>query len=683
MPDNPLLAAWSGPFEVPPFDAIAPEHFPPAFERAMAEHRAALARVAADPAPPSFDNTIAAMERSGRTLARVDNVFSLLAGADADEAIMAIEREVAPQLAAHRNAIFTDAGLFRRVDELHMRHVDLGLTAAQQRVLERYHLAFRRAGAGLDEPGKQRLAEIVQRLAALGAAFGQNVLTDEQGYALPLAPEDLAGLPEFVRASAKRAAEERGVAGAHVVTLGRSHVEPFLQFSARRDLREKLFAAWIARGDGGAHDNNGLIAEMVALRAEQARLLGYSSFADYVLADAMAKTPDGARGLLETVWAAARPRALAEREALQAIVHQEGGNFRLAPWDWRYYAEKLRKARHDLDEADLKPYLALDNIIAAAFHTAERLFDLTFAPRADVPVWRPEVRVWEVRNAGTYVGLFFGDYFTRPTKRSGAWMTTLRDREKLTGDVRPLVINVMNFAKAGDGEPTLLSFEDARTLFHEFGHALHALLSDVTYPMIAGTNVSGDFVELPSQLYEHWLATREILQRFARHHRTGEPMPEALIARLIASRSFNQGFMTSEYLASAFVDLDFHDGRTAADAGAVEATTRARMAMPDEIVLRHRPPHFQHVFAGEGGYAAGYYSYLWSEVLDADAFAAFEAAGNVFDPALARRLHDYVYAAGNSRDPAEAYRAFRGALPGPQALLRKRGLLDEQQSGTT
>jgi peptidyl-dipeptidase Dcp len=682
MPDNPLLAAWVGPDEVPPFGRIAPEHFRPAFERAMADQRAALARVAADQAAPSFDNTVAAIERSGRTLARIDNVFSLLAGADADTAIMAIEREVAPLIAAHRNAIFTDSGLFRRIDELHAHRADLALTAEQQRVLERYHLAFRRAGAGLDEGGKRRLAEIVQRLAALGAAFGQNVLADEQGYALALAPNDLAGLPEFVRAAAKSAAEERGDAGGHAVTLGRSHVEPFLQFSARRDLREKLFAAWIARGDGGAHDNNGLIAEMVALRAEQARLLGYASFADYVLADTMAGSRDAARGLLDAVWAAARPRALAERDALQAIVHAEGGNFRLAPWDWRYYAEKLRKARHDLDEADLKPYLALDNIIAAAFHTAERLFGLTFVPRTDVPVWRPEVRVWEVRGPSGYVGLFFGDYFSRPTKRSGAWMMTLRDREKLTGDVRPLVINVMNFAQAAEGEPALLSFEDARTLFHEFGHALHALLSDVTYPMIAGTNVPGDFVELPSQLYEHWLARPEILRRFALHHRTGAPMPEHLMARLIAARSFNQGFMTTEYLGSAFVDLDFHDGRTEADAGAVEAATRATIAMPDEIVLRHRPPHFQHVFAGEGGYAAGYYSYLWSEVLDADAFAAFEETGDVFDPALARRLRDYVYAAGNSRDPAAAYRAFRGALPGPQALLRKRGLLNDPQAGT-
>jgi len=683
MSENPLLAPWIGAYEVPPFGDISPAHFRDAFARAMEEQRAALAPVAADPAPASFDNTVAAMERSGRALARIESVFSLLAGADADDAIMAIEREVAPRLAAHRNAVFTDAALFRRFDELRARRAGLGLTAEQGRVLERYHLTFRRAGAGLDEHGKRRLAEIAQRLAALGTAFGQNVLADEQGYALALdEPEDLAGLPEFARAAARRAAEDRGRSG-HMVTLGRSSVEPFLQFSSRRDLREKLFAAWIARGDGGAHDNNGLIAEIVALRAEQARLLGYPSFADYVLADAMAKTPDAARGLLDAVWAAAQPRALAERDALQALVHAEGRNFRLAPWDWHYYAEKLRKARHDLDEADLKPYLALDNIIAAAFYTAQRLFGLTFTRRADVSAWRPEVRVWEVRGAdGGYVGLFFGDYFARPTKRSGAWMTTLRDQEKLTGDVRPLVVNVMNFSNAAEGEATLLGFDDARTLFHEFGHALHALLSDVTYPMIAGTNVPGDFVELPSQLYEHWLSRPEVLRRFALHHCTGEPMPEELMARLIASRSFNQGFMTTEYLGSAFVDLDFHDGRTAVDAGAVETGTRARIAMPDEIVMRHRPPHFQHVFAGEGSYAAGYYSYLWSEVLDADAFAAFEAAGDVFDPALARRLRDYVYAAGNSRDPAEAYRAFRGALPGPEALLRKRGLIEGEPSGT-
>jgi peptidyl-dipeptidase Dcp len=422
----------------------------------------------------------------------------------------------------------------------------------------------------------------------------------------------------------------------------------------------------------------------VRLRTEKAKLLGYPTWADYRLDDAMAKTPAAARALLTKVWAPARARALADRDAMQEMVRAEGGNFKLAAWDWRYYAEKLRQERCDLAEGEIEPYLRLDRMIEAAFETARRLFGITATPRHDVPVWHPDVRTWEIRAAdGRHLGLFFGDYFARPTKRSGAWMTTIRGQEKLTGDIRPLVVNVMNFNKAADGEPALLGFEDARTLFHEFGHALHALLSDVTYPLISGTSVPADFVELPSQLYEHWLARPEILRRFALHHRTGEPMPEALLARLVASRTFNQGFMTAEYLGSAFVDLDFHDGRAGegAGAGAVEAATRVRMAMPAEIVMRHRPPHFQHVFSGEGGYAAGYYSYLWSEVLDADAFGAFEAAGDVFDPAIARRLHDYVYAAGNSRDPAEAYRAFRGALPGPQALLKRRGLVEPERAG--
>ena len=677
-PDNPLLGVWTTPFEVPPFERIAAAHFRPAFGHAMAEQRHALARVAADTAAPSFDNTVAAMERSRAALARVEGVFFLLAGTDADDAVMAIEREMAPLLAAHDKAIFTDETLFRRLDQLNAGGAALDLTAEQRRVLERYHLAFRRAGAGLDADAKRRLTAIAERLAALGAAFGQNVLADEQAYVLELDADDLAGLPGFVRDAARRAAQERGLPGRHAVTLARSSVEPFLQFSQRRDLREKLFEAWVSRGDGGRMtDNKPLVAEMVALRAEQARLLGYASFAHYQLADAMARTPDAARGLLDQVWAAARGRALAERDALQGLIDAEGGNFRLAPWDWRYYAEKLRRARHDLDESDVKAYLQLDDMIEAAFYTANRLFGLTFIRRDDVRPYHPEVRVWEVRRDGRHLGLFFGDYFARASKRSGAWMTTLRDQHKLDGEVRPLVVNVMNFSKGGDGEPALLGFDDARTLFHEFGHALHALLSDVTYPMISGTNVAADFVELPSQLYEHWLDRPEILRRFARHHRTGEPMPEELLARLIASRTFNQGFMTTEYLGSAFVDLDVHAGPTgdAVDAGAAEAATRSRIAMPDEIVMRHRPPHFQHVFAGGGGYAAGYYSYLWSEVLDADAFSAFEAAGDVFDPAVARRLHDCIYAAGNTRDPADAYLAFRGALPGPQALLKKRGLL--------
>ncbi len=683
--ENPLLEDGSSPFGVPPFERIRPEHFPPAFARAFAAHEAEVAAIAADPSEPTFANTIAALETAGDDLTRVGSVFHVLAGAHTNDAILAIERELAPQEARHWNRILLDEGLFRRIDALHRRRERLGLTAEEMRVLDRYHVRFKRAGAALDAAAKARLAEINERLAALGTSFSQNVLADEQGYTLVLEGEDdLAGLPDFVRAVARAAAEERGVAGKHVVTTSRSSVEPFLQFSARRDLREKIFRAWIARGDGGgATDNKAIIAEMVALRAERARLLGYPTFAHYRLDDAMAKTPDAVRSLLDRVWQPARRHALADRDALQALVRAEGGNFTLAPWDWRYYAEKLRKARCDIDEATLKPYFQLERIIEAAFHTANRLFGLTFEPCAGIPVWHADVRVWEVRDAqGRHRGLFFGDYFARTSKHSGAWMTTLREQEKLKGDIRPLVVNVMNFSKAGLGEPTLLSFDDAKTLFHEFGHGLHALLSDVTYPMVSGTSVLTDWVELPSQLYEHWLERPEILSRFAVHCRTGERIPQDLLDRLIAARTFNQGCATLEYVASALVDLDIHLRQPAAeeserfDVEAFEQSALARMGMPAEIVMRHRPAHFQHVFA-DNSYAAAYYSYMWSEVLDADAFAAFEETGDVFDAAVARKLRDHIYAAGGARDPAELYIAFRGRLPTPEGLLKRRGLSEE------
>ena len=467
--------------------------------------------------------------------------------------------------------------------------------------------------------------------------------------------------------------------GKHAITLARSSVEPFLQSSARRDLREKAYAAWIARGQsGGVTDNTAILAETLALRAERARLLGYPTFAHYRLDDAMAKTPEAVAALLDGVWVKARARAEADRDDLQALAQAEGGNFALAAWDWRYYAEKLRKARCDIDGAELAPYLALENMIAAAFDTAHRLFGLSFREVHDVPVWNPDVRVWEVRGPqGRLEGLFFGDYFARASKRSGAWMTTLRTQDKLDGGVRPLVVNVMNFAKAAGGEPALLSFDDARTLFHEFGHGLHGLLSDVTHPVISCTRVATDFVELPSQLYEHWLEQPEVLRRFARHYRTGEPIPEELLGRLIAARTFNQGFATVEYLASALVDLEFHllADLESLDPAAFEADVLARIGMPAEIVMRHRSPHFLHVFSG-GGYASGYYCYMWSEVLDADAFEAFEDAGDVFDPATASRLRDHILAAGGSQDPGEAYKAFRGRLPTPDALLRKRGFAE-------
>jgi len=685
--DNPLLEDWIGPFGVPPFSRIKPGHFMPAFAHAFAEHTGEVAAVAADRAAPTFANTIDALETAGQTLTRVSNVFDLLASADTNDDILEIERELAPLEAKHWNRILMDEALFGRVDALWREREQLALTPEQARVLERYHVMFTRAGAALEPAAKARLAAVNERLASLATDFGQNVLADEQASTLELDGEaDLEGLPDFVRSAARAAAAERGVEGKYLVTTSRSSVEPFLQFSSRRDLREKIFRAWIARGDGGgATDNKAIIAEMAALRAERARLIGYPSFAHYRLDDTMAKTPPAVRALLDRVWAPARSHALADRDALQALVQAEGKNFALAPWDWRYYAEKLRKARCDVDEATIKPYFQLEQMIEAAFYTANRLFGLSFERRRDVAGWHEDVRVWEVRDrAGRHRGLFFGDYFARPSKHSGAWMTSLRDQEKLAREVAPIIVNVMNFPKSAPGEPVLLSFDDARTLFHEFGHALHGLLSDVTYPMIAGTGVLQDWVELPSQLYEHWLERPEILTRFAVHYRTGEPMPADLLRRLIAARTFNQGCATLEYSSSALLDLDLHlrgaDAQPqapAVDIDAFEQATLARLEMPPEIVMRHRPPHFTHIFGG--GYAAGYYSYLWSEVLDADAFAAFEETGDVFDPALAKKLHDHVYAAGGSRDPRELYLAFRGRMPTPDGLLKRRGLLDAPQ----
>jgi peptidyl-dipeptidase Dcp len=676
---NPFFQTWTTPDGVPPFDHIKPEHLREAYARAFAEHDAAVAAISAQSEPPDFANTIAALELSGRLLERVGATFYLLVGAHSDAALLEIEREIAPQLARHWNRINTNEPLFRRIDALMQAADGLNLDAEKKRVLERYHVTFRRAGAALGPASRARLIEIMERLAVLGTAFSQNILADEQAFALLLTDEaELSGLPAFMREAMKAEARERGLAG-HVVTLSRSSALPFLQFSARRDLREKVFRAFISRGDNnGSTDNKAIIAEMVELRAERARLLGYADFAQYRLDDAMAKTPAAVRDLLQTVWAPARERAHADREALQGLVQEEGGNFALAPWDWRYYAEKLRQRRCDFDEAAIKPYFTLDRMIEAAFFAAERLFGLRVEERTDVPTWHPDVRVFEVRGSdGGQIGLFFGDYFARPSKRSGAWMTSLRDQEKLAGDIRPLVVNVCNFNKGSGGEPTLLSFEDARTLFHEFGHALHGLLSAVTYPKISGTNVAADFVELPSQLYEHWLEQPDVLRRFARHYRTGAPMPEDLLRRLIAARNFDQGFATLEYVASAMIDLDLHALASpgAIDATAFEREALSRIAMPEEIAMRHRLPHFGHIFAGDA-YAAAYYSYMWSEVLDADAFAAFEETGDIFDPATAKRLRETIYAAGGARDPAEAYKAFRGRLPSAQALLRKRGFAE-------
>ncbi|MBM3528208.1 MAG: M3 family metallopeptidase [Alphaproteobacteria bacterium] len=671
--DNPFFEAWSTPFGVPPFPHMKSEHFMPAYERAFAEHDAEIAAIAGNPAPPDFDNTVVALENAGRALQRVDDVFHQLVGTDSNDALLKIERDIAPVSAAHWSKIRMNEALFARLDALQRQAGTLGITPEQARVLERHHTMFRRHGAALDATGKQRLAAIAGRLAELGAAFSQNVLADEQSYTMPLGGEaDLAGLPDFVREAAAAAAAERGMKGRHVVTLQRSSVEPFLQFSSRRDLREKAYRAWIARGDNNDRtDNKAIIAETVALRIERARLLGYPTFAHYRLDDAMAKTPDAVRNLLNTVWAPARVRALADRDALQELIAEEGGNFKLAPWDWRYYAEKLRKRRCDIEESEVKPYMQLDRVIEAAFDCAGRLFGLKFKP-VDVPVWHPDVRAWEVTGAdGGHVGIFYGDYYARPSKRSGGWMGTMRDQERMHGEVRPIVLNVMNFNK---GDPTLLSFDDARTLFHEMGHALHGLLSSVTYPSVCCTSVLTDWVELPSQLYEHWFEQPQVLRKFARHHRTGEPIPDALVKKLIAARNFDRGRDTLEYIASSLVDLDLHLLQSAdgLDIAAFERDALKRIGMPEEIGMRHRPPHFQHVFSG-GYYASAYYSYMWSETLDADAFAAFEETGDVFNPEVAKRLYANVLSTGGSRDPAELYVAFRGRLPNADALLKQRG----------
>jgi len=670
-------ADWTTPHGLPPFEQIAAAHYLPAFEAALASHRAEIDAIAADDAPATFANTVAALERAGHDLDRVASVFFNLTGSHTNAELQAVERAITPRLARHGSAIYLNAALWARISAVDPEAERLG--PEERRVLDRYRTRFRRSGADLAPEAKDRMAEIAARMAELGTTFSQNLLADESSFALPLETEDdLAGLPPFLRAAAASAARERDSAHGHVITLSRSLIEPFLVFSTRRDLREKAYEAWTRRGEGGgATDNRGIIAEIVALRAERARLLGFDSFAHFKLSDTMAGTPDRAMDLLRNVWTPAHHQAATERDRLQALVQAEGHNFDLAKHDWRHYAEKLRRAEHDLDESEIKPYLPLDGVIAAAFDTAERLFGLRFEELPDVPRYHPDVRAWAVRNAdGSEVGLFLGDYFARATKRSGAWMSAFRSQERLNGDIKPIIVNVMNFAKAPAGEATLLSFDDARTLFHEFGHALHGLLSDVTYPLLAGTAVAGDFVELPSQLYEHWLEQPEVLRKHARHYRTGEPMPEDLLKRLLAARTFNQGFATIEYTASAIVDMTLHlssGGEDGLDVAAFEADALKRIAMPAEIAMRHRTPHFAHIFSGDG-YAAGYYSYLWSEVLDADAFDAFREAGDIFHPETASRLRKYVYGAGNLRDPSEAYTAFRGRLPSIDPLLRQRGL---------
>ena len=677
---NPLLRPWETPFQLPPFEQIRPEHFGPAFETAVGEHAAEIAAIADSPEAPTFDNTVAAFDRSGRRLTRIEQVFFNLTASETSPALQAVERDVAPMLAAHESSIYLNGRLFGRVDALHARRDALGLNDEQRRLLERIHLDFVLAGAQLGEQSKARLAQIVERLAQLHTAFSQNVLADESGWVLWLLDErELAGLPASVRDAAKGVAVERGRPDAWAITTSRSLVVPFLTYSDRRDLRQQAYAAWKARGEHeGEHDNRPIAREILKLRTEQAKLMGYASYADYALVDRMAGTPAAVQQLLQRVWEPAKARAREEYAALQEQAAALGHPTALEPWDWRYYAEKVRQARYDIDDAQVKPYFPLERVAEAAFDCAQRLFGVRFVARPDLKAYHPDVRVYEVQRDGRPVAVFLHDNFARSTKRSGAWMSAYRWQSRLDGEVIPVVVNNNNFAKAPAGEPTLLSLDDVRTLFHEFGHGLHGMLSDVTYERLSGTKVLRDFVELPSQLFEHWMLEPVVLKRHARHVKTGEAIPDDLIDRIKQARRFNQGFETVGYTACALLDMALH-ARTDADGVDITEFERAelqRIGMPPGTYAYHRLPHFQHLFAGSA-YSAGYYVYMWAEVLDADGYDAFTEAGDPFDAPTAARLLKHVYSAGNRVEPRSAYRAFRGRDATVEPMLAKRGLVEE------
>ena len=671
------LTHWTGPLDLPDFTAIKDDQFSVVFDAALAAHASEVAAIASNSDAPTIENTLQALELCGDALSRVSAIFWCRAGAHTNPDIQALEREIAPKMSRHFSALYMNEALFARIDDLYARRDALNLDAETARVLEKTWKRFVKAGAKLEKAEKERLSAIGERLASLGAQFGQNVLADEAGWSLLLDEgDDLAGLPEFLRDAMAEAAASRGEPGRYAVTLSRSIIEPFLTFSARRDLREKAFAAFAGRGEnGGDTDNSAIVKETLQLRSERAKLLGYDSFAAFKLDDTMAKTPDAVMKLLVPVWEKALEKANADLGELQRIATLHGSNDRIAAADWRYWQEKLRAEKYAFDEAELKPYLQLERIIEACFDVATRLFGVTFEEKKGIVAWHEDVRVFEVKNPdGSHRATFLADYFNRPSKRSGAWMSALQSGYKLGKGASPVIYNVMNFAKPPKGQPALLSMDDARTLFHEFGHALHGMLTDVTWPSISGTSVSRDFVELPSQLYEHWLTVPQVLEKHALHYHTGEPMPKALLDKMLAARNFNAGFATVEFTASALVDMEYHSQSTAPENPlAFEAETLKKLNMPAEIVMRHRTPHFLHVFSGDG-YSAGYYSYMWSEVLDADAFAAFEEAGNPFDAATAEKLKTHIYSAGGSQDPEALYTAFRGRMPSPDAMMEKRGL---------
>lgn len=670
------LTNWQGPLGLPDFTRIGDEDFGPVFDAALKAHEAEIDAITANTEPATIENTLQALELAGEALDRISSIFWCRAGAHTNDTIQAMEREVAPKMSRHFSAISMNEKLFARIDDLYQRRDGLKLDAETLRVLERTWKGFVRSGAKLDTGGKKRLAAINEHLSSLGTSFGQNVLADEREWVLFLDEADLAGLPDFLRSAMAEAAETRGQKGRYAVTLSRSIYEPFTTFSERRDLREAAWRAFTRRGqNGGASDNTAVVRDMLSLRAEKAKLLGYDSFAALKLDDTMAKTPKAVHDLLDPVWEKALEKAAADQKELERLAVAAGSNEQFAAWDWRFYQEKLRAEKFAFDEAELKPYLQLDHVIAACFDVATKLFGLTFEEKKGIAGWHPDARVFVVRNAdGSERALFLADYFARSSKRSGAWMSALQSGYKLGKGAKPIIYNIMNFAKPPVGEAALLSVDEAKTLFHEFGHALHGMLTDVTWPSVSGTSVSRDFVELPSQLYEHWLTVPAVLEKHALHVKTGKPMPKELLDKMLAARTFGAGFATVEFTASALVDMAYHARPDApAEPLAFETETLEKLAMPDTIAMRHRTPHFSHVFAGDG-YSAGYYSYMWSEVLDADAFSAFEETGDPFNPALAKKLRDNIYAAGGSKDPEDLYTAFRGKMPTADAMMVKRGL---------
>ena len=677
-PANPLLAPWTGPHGgVPPFDKVKPDLFASAYDVAMAEQRQKLFALTAKRSAPSFESIIAEYEDSGRAMSRVNGLFGVFTSTMNDAVMQKVEAATTPRLAAFTDEIIQNEQLFARIKAVYDARETAGLTPEQKRLTWVTYNNFARQGAALDGVKKARLGQINQALAGLYTKFSQNELADEEGYSLVLESQaDLVGLPDSIRAGAAAAAEEKGQKGKWLITNTRSSMEPFLVYSDRRDLRQKGWKLWISRGDNGdAHDNKAVITEILKLRAEKAQLLGFPSYAHWITADNMAKTPDAAMDLMMQVWKPAVARVHEEVADMQKVAAAEGATFKIAPWDYRHYAEKVRKARYDLDQNAVKPYLQLEKLREAIHWAAGQLYGFTFTQITDVPVCHPDVRVWEVTGSGQRVGLWYFDPYARAGKQSGAWMSEYRTQETFRGVVTPIVSNNCNFVKGQPGEPVLISWDDAVTLFHEFGHALHGLNSDVSYPTLAGTNVARDFVEFPSQLNEHWLPTKPVLERFAVHYQTGKPIPAELVAKIEKAHTFNQGFSTVEYLSSAIYDMKIHlaaQGQVI-DPEAFETATMAQIGMPSEIVMRHRPTHFGHIFSGDG-YSAGYYDYIWADTLTADAAEAFaEAPGGFYDKAVAKRLHDDIMSVGNTLDAGEAFRRFRGRDVKIGALMRNRG----------